>query len=267
MPCTDQCGLRGLNYPYRGWKDSFFEGGFRGLGYVWASKGMLKSPGRTYKPLLHVTDWYSTLLSAALSRDTPSQHAEAKIALKEIMSQGPIDSVDHWNVMSTDGSEAPREEIVLAGIDVDKQGAALRVGDLKLLVGSWGIDTWCDLNMTGYSPSAPAPVDPNPKYHGPGGAGGVYCTRINGSGTSNEPRRKAVIGGAWWETVFGLYNVTADPRELNDLQHSLPEQVAKLKQRLIELNSTTAGTIHLPEDPAGHAKANDTQCWSPWRLP
>ena len=32
---------------------------------------------------------------------------------------------------------------MLAGIDVDKSGAALRVGDLKLLLGGWGADTWC----------------------------------------------------------------------------------------------------------------------------
>ena len=35
----------------------------------------------------------------------------------------------------------PRTEIVLAGIDSDKKGAAIRVGDYKLLIGSdWGAD-------------------------------------------------------------------------------------------------------------------------------
>ena len=34
----------------------------------------------------------------------------------------------------------PRTEIVLAGIDSDKKGAAIRVGDYKLLIGDWGAD-------------------------------------------------------------------------------------------------------------------------------
>ena len=32
------------------------------------------------------------------------------------------------------------EGLLLAGIDVDRGAAAIRVGDLKLLVGSWGAD-------------------------------------------------------------------------------------------------------------------------------
>ena len=57
--CGTSCG--GLNYPYRGWKDSFWEGGFRGIGFVHSpllkSVGYvgLKSPLAT-KNLLEVTD-------------------------------------------------------------------------------------------------------------------------------------------------------------------------------------------------------------------
>jgi hypothetical protein len=88
---------------------------------------------------------------------------------------GPIDSVDQWAYLSAGGGSRdsagiggdsdsgdsvavsggdPRTEVLLAGIDTDKKGAAIRVDDYKLLVGMWGADTWCDLNITGYSPAA-----------------------------------------------------------------------------------------------------------------
>jgi len=254
--CGTSCG--GLNYPYRGWKDSFWEGGFRGQGFV--SSPMLLNTPRRYSPLLHVSDWYRTLLGAALSTDTADERADAEKQLAPILSVGPTDSVDQWGSLSGTAESALRTEIVLAGIDVDKSGAALRVGDLKLLLGGWGVDTWCDLNTTGLSPIAPAPIDPNTKYHGPGGQGGLVCTRL-GNGTVRE----VIEGQPWWELVQGLYNVTADPRELNDLQKLLPDDVARLKARLVELNATTAGTIHLPQDPAGAAHSKATDCWSPWR--
>ena len=113
---------------------------------------------------------------------------------------------------------------MLAGIDIDKKGAAIRVGDYKLLVGDWGgalphrdphidslqngatihkpgeaanrhrghpiklvltcsavraVDTWCDLNLTGFSPVFPAPVV---KHEPPiGGLGGLVCVTLNGT--------------------------------------------------------------------------------------
>jgi hypothetical protein len=54
--CGTSCG--GLNYPYRGWKDSFWEGGFRGNGFVHSP--LLAVSGYTYSHLLHVSDWFVT---------------------------------------------------------------------------------------------------------------------------------------------------------------------------------------------------------------
>ena len=52
---------------------------------------------------------------------------------------------------------------------------------------------------------------------------------------------------------------------MQDLQQQFPEVVGKLTQRLVYWNSTTAETIHLPNDPNGTAYAHTTDCWSPWR--
>eukprot|EP01045_Picozoa_sp_COSAG04_P006864 COSAG04_NODE_346_length_16127_cov_10.497442_5_plen_54_part_00 len=35
--------------------DSFWEGGFRGIGFVHSP--LIKQTGVTYKPILHVSDW------------------------------------------------------------------------------------------------------------------------------------------------------------------------------------------------------------------
>lgn len=265
--CGTSCG--GLNFPYRGWKDSFWEGGFRGNGFVHSP--LLSKEGFTYQPLLHISDWYKTLLSAAMSQLSPDERRASVAMLSEILATGPIDSVDQWAALANGGSwkgleGQPRSEILLAGIDIDKKGAAIRVGDLKLLVGSWGSDIWCDLNITGFSPVAPAAPAP-PQPNGPvGGRGGLVCIHLNTS-TRGGHDTDAPPKIPWWQSITGLYNVTADPRELIDLQHEHPEAVQALHSRLLKWNETTAPSIHKPADPAGAAHAKETNCWSPWTEP
>ena len=106
----------GLNYPYRGWKDSFWEGGFRGIGFVHSpllttaaaggsstsstsklststSTGTSTSirSNNSYTNLLHISDWYRTLVSAAISRDSPAARAKAEKDLAPLLARGPID--------------------------------------------------------------------------------------------------------------------------------------------------------------------------------
>ena len=184
--------------------------------------------------------------------------------------------MDQWAALTTLAHEGPRQEVLLAGIDVDRGAAAIRVGDLKLLVGSWGGDTWCDLNVSGYSPHYPVPPSQS-SGTGPGGEGGLWCAPLPGTGAVADhvltltptPAAHELssqrIESTWWNLTRGLYNVSADPRELNDLQHTLPDDVVRLRRRLLEWNETTAPTIHKPSDPAGTARANVTDCWSPWQ--
>ena len=236
--------------------------------------------GTVFSPLLWVGDWYRTLLAAALSMDSTVDRAAAETVLSPLLSQGPIDSVDQWAAITAATRDGPRQELLLAGIDVDRGVAAIRLGDLKLLVGSWGGDTWCDLNVSGFSPHYP--VQPSQSSGtGPGGEGGLWCAPLPGTSTSAEVRRLGLtptaaapepsglrlghVESSWWNVTRGLYNVSADPRELNDLQHVLPDDVARLRLRLLEWNRTTAPTIHKPGDPAGTTQANATDCWSPWQ--
>ena len=53
----------GYNWPLRGQKRDFWEGGVRGVGLVHGT--ILQKTGVKCKELLHVTDWYPTLVNLA----------------------------------------------------------------------------------------------------------------------------------------------------------------------------------------------------------
>ena len=61
LPAPSTCG--GLNYPYRGYKSSYWEGGVRGTGMIRIPE--LADAAYRYQGMFHVSDWYPTLVSAA----------------------------------------------------------------------------------------------------------------------------------------------------------------------------------------------------------
>merc|ERR1712107_330606 len=106
--------------------------------------------------------------------------------------------------------------------------------------GDWGSDEWCDLNMSGYSPHYPAPVDADPANHGPGGEGSVFCSsELRGTKSPGS-----LGAGDWPDKIKGLYNVVDDPREMHDLQSQRLDLVAELHSRLKFWQSTTVPSIH-----------------------
>ena len=92
---TDNGGIHtggGYNWPLRGEKHTLWEGGMRGIGFVHGE--MLQTKGKTSTGLMHVTDWYPTLLHAA-----------------GLSPEEGLDGIDMWETV-VGGAPSPRKEIL-----------------------------------------------------------------------------------------------------------------------------------------------------------
>ena len=109
------------NLPLRGGKNTMFEGGVRGVGFVWGAS----LPSYDNEQLIHVTDWLPTIVEgiAGLQLDRKTK-----------------DALDGYNIWPTiiANSRTPRREILInldpAGSDHVAQ-AAIRIGNWKLITG------------------------------------------------------------------------------------------------------------------------------------
>ncbi|TRY92452.1 hypothetical protein DNTS_029602 [Danionella cerebrum] len=223
----------GCNWPLRGGKGSYWEGGVRAVGFVHSPR--LKRKGVESRDLIHISDWYPTLLSLAGYRESDSNH---------------LDGHDVWHTISS-GQPSPRTEILfnidpvsrrhgtvhsklltLNGFGIWDTGvrAAIRYGDWKLLTGNIGDGDWFPPLMMQSAPQ---------QWEG------------------MEKRRDQRAKSVW------LFNITADPYERADLAETQPEVVKLLLSRLVEYNRTAVAPRHPLDDPKADPQFHGG-VWSPW---
>lgn len=218
----------GSNWPLRGRKGTYWEGGVRGVGFIHSP--LIRHKRRISKELIHITDWFPTLL---------------RLAGGNISREQNLDGFDVWPVIS-EGKASTRFEILhnidpLQRVFIYPQGgkrhwdtavqAAIRVGDWKLLTGDPGHGDWIPPQvLTGF------PI-----------------SWWNLERKSVEKEKKSV-----W-----LFNITADPCEHNDLAEKRPDVVKKLLLRLAFYNSTAVPVRYPPDDPRADPQRNGG-AWRSW---
>jgi arylsulfatase I/J len=117
----------GYNWPYRGQKATLWEGGMRAIGFVHPPLLPAEKRGHEYHGLVHVSDWFPTILGLSTNGTRVPLELE-------------LDGYDVWDAITTN-TNSPRTELlhnidVFGGVGVSGFGnAALRVGELKLIVG------------------------------------------------------------------------------------------------------------------------------------
>ena len=116
---------QGSNYPLKGCKATFFEGGVRSLAF--ANGGLLPDSvrGKTTDGFIHIADWYTTFCKLAGVDATDS--GDGKF---------PVDGLDVWPILTGENSTSPHHQIVLGynfSASHPNQGAII-VGNYKLIV-------------------------------------------------------------------------------------------------------------------------------------
>jgi len=106
--------LEEMSKPYRGTKNTTFEGGVR-VPCIVRWPGQVK-PGTTNDGMMFVADWYSTFIEIAGGR-----HEQ----------ELPVDSLD-MNAMIFEGVESPRDEIIY-DVSGSVRLPSIRKGDFKLM--------------------------------------------------------------------------------------------------------------------------------------
>jgi len=130
---TDNGGavsMAGSNHPLRGTKGTLFEGGTHGAGFV--SGGRVPKSGATNSALMHITDWYPTLLSVAGNTSVDTA----------------LDGINQWEVIR-DGLNSSRKEMVYNLKMVPSPQGAIRVGPYKLMFANkFNKDGWYNIDAT-----------------------------------------------------------------------------------------------------------------------
>jgi len=232
---TQSRGKVGSNYPYRGQKATVWEGGTKVAGLVSGPKA--PTHRAVYKGLMHMSDWYPTILRAAGIQKPRGL---------------TLDGFDQWTAMKGIG-QSPRTEI-LYNIDPlatqygvmkeespfdNRIQAALRMGDMKLLTG-----------------------DPT---------GGLYFKPVYTDADVAEGRAAGALerrnlrnaDPSDIQNIF-LFNITADPYETTDLSLEKPEIVTRMLSRLAEYY---AGSVPPGNQPAEYAAADPSLnggAWQAW---
>ena len=233
----------GNNWPLRGRKLTLWEGGIRGVGFVHGK--MLNASNPNVIPnyeMIHISDWYPTLLSAAQCQMMPGTQ--------------PMDGYDQWKTISNYEASS-RSEILLnidplftpmyssnsktksvrMGFDTSVH-AGIRVGEWKLLTGEQGDDRWI---------VPPESHDGDPQ---------IEDFELNKSGFYPGVQQSNA-------KQVQLFNIKYDPYERVEVSDLYPAIVDELLIKLAKYNATAVSVSFPPDDHRADPKLHGG-FWQPW---
>jgi arylsulfatase A-like enzyme len=230
----------GNNWPLRGGKYSFFEGGIRVVGMVRHPVLLQAVAGTAWDGLMHACDWYATL--CGLAGANPSDEAPGRV---------PTDSVDVWPALSGAGGvsrDSPRTELLLGlGLHAPPpvpphgsggyNGVLRRADGMKLVVGKQFPSAWV-------GPRYPNATTPTAVFPPPLSCAAPGC----------------------------LFNLSSDPGERMDLAAEMPELAAAIRARYEVLaqrlyapnNDGPRVPAHVPSAAACERMEKAGGWWGPW---
>ena len=242
---TDNGGqtlMGGNNWPLRGRKATLWEGGIRGVGFVHGPMLNVTNPNvQVNKQLIHVSDWYPTLLTASGCSAIPGTQS--------------LDGYNQWEAITKD-VKSPRLEILhnidplfskargkfRMGFDTSVH-AGIRVGDWKLLTGNPGFSRWV---------KPPEEQDTAVKFSpGLSITNHVYNEIQSFSKFSNRAK------------LVQLFNIKYDPYERMELSDIYPDLVNEMLLKLSKYNSTAVPVYYPPDDAKADPKLHGG-FWEPW---
>ncbi|XP_031839749.1 arylsulfatase B [Nomia melanderi] len=223
------------NWPLRGAKNTLWEGGVRGAGFIWSAK-LLPEPGRLGSQMFHVTDWLPTLLDAAGGNPWDLS----------------IDGMNLWDALKNN-DESPRKT-VLHNIDNIYGISAITHRDYKLIKGSTYEGQWDGW----YGPSGREWA-----YDVPRVISSLAGRAVASIGLKLAPKRIRELQSSVMvkcpprnETLPPckplkapcLFDIRRDPCEGNNIAKLFPEIVNDLWEEIQRLNDSSVHPGNLPWD-------------------
>jgi len=221
---------QGCNYPFKGGKDTFWEGGVRGVGFVHSN--LIKKKGRASYDLIDVSDWLPTFYHLAGGDVTAIQDR--------------IDGMNVWDTIAH-GKESPRTE-VLHNIDPLRKFAAIRVNQYKLIINQDAVfkTTW------------------HPRYEVDGELDTMnQPSTLPGAVIKCGKWHRSKMAACDTNVFPCLFNIEEDPCEYNNLAHSNLDIVERLLLRLVEYQKKALPVWFPERDPAANP-AQNRGYWGPW---
>lgn len=236
------------NWPLRGMKRTLWQGGVRGVGF--ASGAGIKNGGTRSSEMIHATDWFPTVLTAAIrGLDGTGEGTWRQLLDPNEPKRQLGDGVDAWDILSK-GEPSKRNEIIIEAHPFnttrdgenpdDGNGQAIIVGDMKLI------------------------LEKGPQWHGP--PNDLWYTSGSNPQLYNHTVKCAPAPDKGPLPPV-LFNITADPCEYKDLKDELPDVYNQLLDRLNAYRATAVPVdfhvLPLCDNPIGSVDKPINGTWMP----